>query len=554
MANSLSKYATGQKTRKAATPQGERTPGRTDEVRNNAGGFVFKVSDRDRLERFLILGTDGATYYVDSNKQVKDNLAFLRGMVKRNEALVLDTIVEVSAAGRAYSNSPALFALAVVLTDGQDKARAKAVANDVIRTATHLFEFTEYLKGLGGMGRAKRAVLANWYESKTPESLAYQAVKYRQRNGYTHRDVFRIGHPKGVDQRVGNFILGKGIEGDSDGDLLAGFTAMQSAKTEADVLRILTGWTNLPWETIPTQFLKSPAVWKKIFYNGQLRGQALVRNVTRMARIGAFNDMVFAADYAAALTNEEMIAKTRLHPINYLNASVVYREGQVERNGRYGYSYYAGRRKDWTVTGKVADALDEGFHTAFKYVEPANKRTLVAIDVSGSMASPALGLDLSCAQVSAAVGMTIARTEPYSEIRGFTSGNRGAYYARGAAELTDLGITGRTGLATAMKNVQKNNFGGTDCSQPMLWAMENKVDIDTFVVITDNETWAGKIKPSQALKQYRDKTGIGARLAVMGVAGSPFTIADPADRGMMDFVGFDSAAPRALADFSAGRL
>ena len=487
MANSLTDFAQTNKRAKVATPQTKRTPGRTDEVKNNAGGFVFKVSDRDRLERFLILGTDGATYYVDSKTQVQDNLAFLRKMVKANEALVLDTVVEVSKAGRAYSNSPALFALAVVVTDGVDKARAKAVANDVIRTATHLFEFTEYLKALGGMGRAKRGILANWYESKTPESLAYQAVKYRQRNGYTHRDVFRIAHPKGVDQNVGNFILGKDVEGEVE--VLAAFKAVQAAKTEKDVLTILDGYKNLPWETIPTQFLKSPAVWKKIFYNGQLRGQALVRNVTRLARIGAFNDMVFAADYAAALTNEEMIAKSRLHPINFLNASVVFREGQIDRKNDYGYWYSASRRKDWTTNAKVADALDEGFHLAFKHVVPANKRTLVGVDVSGSMSSSAMGLDLSCAQVAGAVAMTMARTEPYSEVKGF------------ATTFKDLGITPKQDFGTVMRKMQGHNFGRTDCAQPMVWALKNKVEVETFVVITDNETYAGSIKHSQALKQ-----------------------------------------------------
>jgi 60 kDa SS-A/Ro ribonucleoprotein len=88
----------------------------------------------------------------------------------------------------------------------------------------------------------------------------------------------------------------------------------------------------------------------------------------------------------------------------------------------------------------------------------------------------------------------------------------------------------------------------------MLWAAQNKVAIDTFVVITDSETWAGNIKPTQALKQYREKMGIDARLAVLGVASTGFTIADPLDRGQLDFVGFDSNAPRVLADFSAGRL
>jgi len=88
----------------------------------------------------------------------------------------------------------------------------------------------------------------------------------------------------------------------------------------------------------------------------------------------------------------------------------------------------------------------------------------------------------------------------------------------------------------------------------MTWALDNKIEVDTFGVITDNETWAGDVHPHQALKQYRQRTGIPAREAVFGVVGTPFTIADPSDTGMMDFVGFDSAAPRAFADFSAGRM
>lgn len=44
-------------------------------------------------------------------------------------------------------------------------------------------------------------------------------------------------------------------------------------------------------------------------------------------------------------------------------------------------------------------------------------------------------------------------------------------------------------------------FGGTDCAQPMLWAAERRLEFDTFVVLTDNETWAGKIHPFQALSR-----------------------------------------------------
>jgi 60 kDa SS-A/Ro ribonucleoprotein len=474
----------------------------------------------------------------------------LLSLIEKDERMVVDTIVAVSDGGRAVKNSPALFAIAAVMVYGKDKAYAKAAVPKVARTATHLYEYAQYIENLGGWGRAKRESVANWFESKDANSLAYQAVKYRQRNGWTLRDLMRLSHPKGVDRGVGGFILGR--EAETEVEILNGFRAMQAATSEQNVLSVLGEFKNLPWEAIPTEFLKSEKVWKTLFYNGQLRGQAQVRNITRLARLGAFKDMQFAADFAAALTDEKMLAKTRLHPINLLNASVVYNEGQTPK-GEYSY-WGSSRNKDWTTEAVIKDAIDEAFHLSFKHVEPAGKRTMLAIDVSGSMASPAMGLDLSCAQVSGAVAMTIARTEPAHIIRGFTSAGGSRYYGRGNAELTDLGISAKTSLATAMRNVQKNNFGGTDCAQPMLWAAQQGVEVDTFVVITDNETWAGAVKPFKALKDYRQKTGIDARLAVLGVASTDFTIADPSDRGMMDFVGFDSNGPKALADFSAGRI
>jgi 60 kDa SS-A/Ro ribonucleoprotein len=360
----------------------------------------------------------------------------------------------------------------------------------------------------------------------------------------------RKAHPQNVNTSVADFVLGKTHDAVDDLRAIEGFKKMQKAQSVDDVHSVLREYEMLPWETIPTQFLKDLSVWKRIFANGQLRGQALIRSITRLARIGAFQDMGFAAAYAGQLTNQELIVQTRLHPINFLNASVVYNEGQMKTvRDRYGFEGEQ-RVKDWTTESVIVDALNEGFHRAFKAVEPAGKRTMLAIDVSGSMSARANGLDLSCAQVSGAMAMAIARTEPAHIIRGFT---REGYGWRNSG-LTDLGISARTDLATAMRNVQRSNWGGTDCSLPMRWALENKVEVDTFVVITDNDTWAGDIHPFQALRQYRKATGIDARMAVLGVQATEFTIADPSDAGMMDFVGFDSNAPRVLADFSAGRI
>jgi 60 kDa SS-A/Ro ribonucleoprotein len=105
-----------------------------------------------------------------------------------------------------------------------------------------------------------------------------------------------------------------------------------------------------------------------------------------------------------------------------------------------------------------------------------------------------------------------------------------------------------------VKATSRLPFGTTDCAQPMLYALERGLQVEAFVIYTDSETWAGEVHPSEALRRYRDATGIAAKLVVVGLTSTGFTIADPADGGMLDVVGFDSAAPALIGDFVAGRL
>lgn len=571
-------------TRTLSTPVPQSEQENPAQIPNNAGGYSFTVDDKARLERFLIHGTDKGTYYVTEKDLTKQNIKFLEDFLHRDPIAAIDIIRDVSVNGRAYRNSAAIFATAVTLkiiggfppeqevftiarprsmplseayTPVERKvnrndlhAMARKLVREVCRTGTHLFEFAGYVELLGGWGRGKRSAVAEWYENKDPEKLAYQAVKYRQRNGWTHRDLMRLSHPEGVDTAVGDFILGKDHEAIDDLRIIDGFKTVQKAENVKAVIDALDFWKMLPWEALPTQFHKEPEVWKKLFYNGQLNGQALVRNITRLSRIHAFDDMVFAADYAAKLVDEDMIARTRLHPVNFLNALVVHEHGQVWRpksfreTPKVPISYDSGlaRVKDWSTVPVIKDALNAGFYLAFKHVEPAGKRTLIGLDVSGSMAGPVDGLDLSCAMAGAAMSMVVARTEPYYQIRGFTT------------VFKDLGISPSMNLNDIMTKTANQNFGGTDCSLPMLYALKNNVEVDTFMVYTDSETWAGQMHPHVALDRYRQKTGIAAKLVVCGMTATDITIANPADRGMLDVCGMDSNVPKVMADFSADRI
>lgn len=546
MTNYLSKHIN--------TPIPQTQQAEPNQVKNNAGGFVFEIPALKRVERFLILGSEGGTYYVGESDLTQQNLDNLRNLTATDPKAVIDLAVDVSDKGRSYRNDAASFVLAYVMTHGNDEAKsyARQNFNRIVRTGTHFFQSESFLKSLAtgsGLGTSRNRALASWYESKETDALAYQAIKYRQRHGWTHRDSLRQARPKGIDPNLGNWILGKEVNTAFLPEIVKGFIRAQNTTDVRGILEVLNDYPGLPWEAIPTQFHKAPELWRKLFYNGQLKGQALVRNITRLARLGLFDDTVFAHDYAAKLTDETMISKTRLHPIQYLNALIIYTEGQLirvqpDKAFPWAYRTTSGqRKKDWTDAAIITDALNEGVHLSFKHVQPAGKRTLLAVDVSGSMTTSfGMGLDLSAAQFSGVMAATIARTEPYYQIMGF------------ANEFRDLGITAKMDLKSVMSNVKDRNFGSTDCSLPMNWASQNNLNYDTFVVITDGETWAGYVHPHIALQNYRQKTGIDAKLIVVGVTSTGFSIANPNDPGMLDVAGADANLPKVIAEFSAGRI
>src|SRR5436189_4845634 len=53
------------------TPQSQPIPGST-QVRNSGGGYSWQVDDWTRLDRFLILGAEGGTYYITDKREDRD--------------------------------------------------------------------------------------------------------------------------------------------------------------------------------------------------------------------------------------------------------------------------------------------------------------------------------------------------------------------------------------------------------------------------------------------------------------------------------------------------
>ena len=183
-----------------ATPQTEPLAHRRDQVRNSAGGYVWAVDDWTRLERFLILGSEGGTYYIQERVLTVENATAVTKCLRADGLRVVRTVVEISTAGRAPKNEPALFVLAMAASPNFADARTMSAALDalpeVARTGTHLCNFAAFVENLRGWGRGLRSAVAEWYLNKPASELAYQMLKYQHRNGWSHRDLLRLSHPK----------------------------------------------------------------------------------------------------------------------------------------------------------------------------------------------------------------------------------------------------------------------------------------------------------------------------------------------------------------------
>jgi 60 kDa SS-A/Ro ribonucleoprotein len=534
------------------------------QVENNAGGFVYQLNDWDRLDRFLILGSDSNTYYQSAKKLTKENSACVQRCYDADYERTIARIVEISDSGRAAKNDPAIFALAIGACHTDIKVRQAALQAmpKVCRIGTHLFQFVACCRALGrGWGRAMKRAVARWYDNRSVESVAYQAIKYRNREGYSHKRLLQTAHPTGPDEgREASGILGPQREGypdsssyldaldqwqqrvsrkalyrwicdkDHDSDRLpllvqAHLEAMRPSCPEGYRIGVIKAH-KLPWEALPTECLTDPAIWKAMLPDMGMT--ALIRNLAGMTQHGALKPLEpEVLTVIQRLTDENELRKARIHPFNVLMALAVYRSGKAVRGSRA-----------WNPIDRIVDALDGAFYKSFKYVEPTGKRILIALDVSGSMTAPLMGSPVEVCEGAAAMAMTTMRAEKNWHVMAFDQG------------LRDLKLSASDSLTDVLKKTRNINGGGTDCSLPMLYAAEKGLSVDIFQVYTDNETWAGRAHPVKALQDYRRKSGIAAKLVVCGMTATNFTIADPDDAGMLDVVGFDSSVPALIADFA----
>lgn len=192
-----------------------------DQVENHAGGFVWQISDKEQVIRYLIIGSEGGNYY-QTPQQVSSQCASCVLRMTRtpdNFKWLIDTIREVSISGRAAKQESTLLALATAIVFAPTlatKTEALNAVNDCVRILTHMYMLIGYVKIFSkaghptlspratekgrevtvgsGLGRGIRRVFGNYFYSRTGLEIANLTTKYQNREGWTIKDVLTLIH------------------------------------------------------------------------------------------------------------------------------------------------------------------------------------------------------------------------------------------------------------------------------------------------------------------------------------------------------------------------
>ena len=515
--------------------------GREDQMtQNNEGGYSFKLDNWKRLERFLVLGTDSGSFYANARTLSIENARVVLDCLSEDLNKTIDLIEELGTGNRVIKQNTVLFAFAMALSYGlmkdrptnldiawRDPERAKEILSKIVRKGTHLLNFVGMLHDMRGFGRSIRNIINHWYLSKDTRRLAYQCLKYQSRDGWSHRDVLRLTHPNsGEHNPLFHWITKPDASlKENTPALIHLHKKIHESGDKKDVITTIENCDDFTREMVPTEYLKDPDVQRALLKTTGT--EALTRNLANLTRIGVIKPLGDDTDrIVKRLTDPTEIKRSRMNPIHFLSALTTYSRGRGERG-----------KNTWEPVHEINNALSQAFELSFGTLPKLNKRIYVGMDVSYSMERSFIaGIGgMSADKAAVALGLIFNTCASRCYMKMFNH------------ELVDI----KVGTYQETLNNLRWPGGWTDCSLPMTDAINKKLEADAFIVLTDAETGAvpGRPHPIEELRKYRKKSGINAKLIVVGMVSNGFTIADPNDAHMLDVVGFDSAVPNAIQDF-----
>ena len=289
----------------------------------------------------------------------------------------------------------------------------------------------------------------------------YQLAKYSGTGAMKLRDVLRITHP-----------------------------VPKNAQTEALFKKVLDGTLETPytWETELSAKGNTKEVWNELIASGKVGYMALLRNLRNIVRSGAN-----IAPVLRILSDPERVRKSRQLPFRYYSAYLTLSDANI-------------------LSANIYRALEKALEVSVENMEPIPGRSLIAIDVSGSMGSRiSKRSTVMCSDIAALLGAMASRLCEDAAVCYFDA--TGSWSSVGGKGYT----VKHYGKFDSILDICKNSRfrgGGTQMDLPMVYALNEDGSreikpFDRVIYFSDNEcnsSYGGFSQTVQGMvDQYRAK-------------------------------------------------
>lgn len=410
----------------------------TNKTVNYEGHVAYAMQDKTKLiTQVLCSFFNEAKFYQPDDKHMIETL---KSVIKSDPQFISNLAVFARREFNMRSVSHVLTCFLANVNEGKPYVR-ETVRGVVLRgdDATEILSF--YLSEFGkpipnSLRRALKDVFATFD--------AYTLAKYKG-EGHTvkMRDLLRICRPHPE-------------------------TEEQSAMWK----QLLDGTLPTPptWESELSANGNNKETWEKLIDSGKIGYMALLRNLRSIVQADPSNlDKVLQK-----LSDPEAVRHSRQLPFRFLSA---YKNLPAN----------AGK--------KVMDTLEKSVETACENVPKLPGRTVIAVDVSGSMSSNVSAKsEIRCCEIGMMLGMIANRI--CDDAIFYTFNNRISQ-----KQIPSAGILYST-VHEAMSS------GWTDMYLPFMQMLTDKIRCDRIIIISDNECNYGYRSPVQTLAdRYRKESG-----------------------------------------------
>ncbi|HEV2599028.1 RNA-binding protein [Sphingopyxis sp.] len=484
----------------------------TDAV-NDAGGAAYAYGPEAKLAQLAATGTLSDGFYSGADAQLADVLAAAQAV---SPDFVAKAAIYARKAG-AMKDMPALLAAYLTVADPDLAVR---VFGRVIDNGRMLRNFVQIMRsgqvGRRSLGSRPKRLVREWLEQASiPQLMAAATGK-----DPSLADIVRMVHPAPASAERRAFygwLIGKPYDVAALPAEIAAFEAWKRDPKGA--------LPPVPFEWL-TAFPLTAENWAEL--SGRIGWQALRMNLNTLARNGAFDVKGVTDTVAARLSDADTIARVRPAPYQLMVAM-----GQVGE----------------AVPLRVQAALEEALELSLATVPVLAGKVVVCPDVSGSMSWAATGYRkgatsaVRCIDIAALVAAAVLRTNRQARVMPFD------------VDVVDMALDPKARVAVNAARLAAIGGGGTNVSAPLARLNRERAEVDTVVIVSDNESWIdpsrhGATATMNEWKKLKARNP-GAKLICIDI--QPYGTTQARDRkDIMNVGGFTDAVFDAMARFASG--